>query len=113
MNDEHPSALIVHRSSLNMRRYLPATLCLLLAVGSALSGYAVISQSQTQTRGLDLGRPVTLYGINVDLLGSPDRDSQLTALKETGFGWVRQTFDWRNMDWAAAEALAPPRASPR
>ena len=93
-----------------MRRYLPATLCLLLAVGSALSGYAVISQTQTRSRGLDLGaplnRPVNLYGINVDLLRSPDRDSQLTALKETGFGWVRQTFDWRNMDWAAAEALA-------
>ncbi len=93
-----------------MPRYLPSLLCLSLFVLSVSAGYAFFSRSQAQTRGLDLGaplnRPFNLYGLNVELLESPDRDEQLAALKESGFGWIRQRFDWQKTDWAQADSLA-------
>ncbi|HLF03197.1 MAG TPA: hypothetical protein VI547_14535 [Anaerolineales bacterium] len=87
-----------------------SVVCLLFSVLCLLAGYALISQSRAQTRGLDLGaplnRPPNLYGANVDLLAEPDREFQLATLKEAGFGWVRQEFDWEATDRDQAEAMA-------
>ncbi|MBM4425416.1 MAG: hypothetical protein FJ030_18900 [Chloroflexi bacterium] len=93
-----------------VRRFAPAILCFLILIASLLSGYAVVAQAQAQTRGLDLGAPINrpnnLYGVNVHLLEADNRDAQLAALKESGFGWVRQKFDWQNTDWVEADAVA-------
>lgn len=82
--------------------------CLLLTAFGLLSLYALVSQSRTQTRGLDLGAPLnrsTIYGLNIDLLGADKSAETLDAIQRAGFKWVRQEFDWRKTDWAAADQL--------
>jgi O-antigen ligase len=93
-----------------LRRYLSSALCLLLAGSGLLGAFALRSQQQVRTRGLDLGtplnRPNNLYGTNIQLLDDPDPAARLSTLKGYGFGWVRQTFDWEEIDWAQADSLA-------
>lgn len=93
----------------NGAAWLRPVACLLVAVACALAAYALYTQQQTQTRGLNLGaplnRPLNLYGLNIHLLGTPDAAQQLANLRKQGFGWVRQSFDWQATDPAQADAL--------
>ncbi|MEK7325715.1 MAG: hypothetical protein AAB217_10720, partial [Chloroflexota bacterium] len=76
-------------------------LCLLAAA-------ALVSQAQTQTRGLDLGAPLNrprIYGLNVDLLNANDQAKQLEAAQQNGFAWIRQPFNYQTNDWAASDQL--------
>ncbi|MEK7786119.1 MAG: hypothetical protein AAB658_11970, partial [Chloroflexota bacterium] len=76
-------------------------LCLLAAA-------ALVSQAQTQTRGLDLGAPLNrprIYGLNVDLLNANDQAKQLEAAQQNGFAWIRQSFNYQTNDWAASDRL--------
>ncbi len=83
--------------------------CLLLIALSLLGAAALQTQAAAQRRGLNLGsplnRPLNLYGLNVQLLGDPNRDATLSTLKDQGFGWVRQKWDWQNTDWDESDAV--------
>lgn len=93
----------------NSAAWLRPVVCLVVAVACALAAYALFTQQQTQTRGLNLGaplnRPLNLYGLNIHLVGAPNAAQQLATLRKQGFGWVRQSFDWQTTDAAQADAL--------
>lgn len=73
-----------------------------------LAAVALVSQAQTQARGLDLGSPLNrpgVYGLNVNLLHADDQAQQLEAAQQNGFAWVRQPFSYQMDDWAASDQL--------
>jgi len=60
------------------------------------------------------GASLPFAGVTVQLAGRlpANTEARLAALRQAGFGWVRQTFDWRKLepapgrfDWAEADAL--------
>ncbi|MEK7278797.1 MAG: hypothetical protein AAB427_15710, partial [Chloroflexota bacterium] len=88
-----------------MKRPLFFSLFLFL---TATAATALFLQSRAQTRGLDLGAPVNrpvIYGINIDLLRSADTNPALEEIKQAGFVWVRQSFDWEKNNWKDDDAL--------
>ncbi|MEK7807705.1 MAG: hypothetical protein AAB571_01420, partial [Chloroflexota bacterium] len=75
---------------------------LILLVLCGFASAAVINNTNVQTRGLDLGSPLNrpdLYGINVDLR------TDLKTIRDSGFKWIRVSFDLDQIDRAATDAF--------
>ncbi|MDP7544306.1 MAG: O-antigen ligase family protein [Anaerolineales bacterium] len=99
-----------------MRRIL-TILCALATLATLLGATALLAQHRQRSRGQPSGlppasltpRPANLYGVNIALLSTapPSRDTALENAAAGGFGWVRQTFPWRehDFDWDATDAL--------
>lgn len=89
-----------------MRRILFFSVVLGLCL---LAAAALVSQAQTQARGLDLGSPLNrpgIYGLNVGPFGNAgDQAEQLEAVQQNGFTWIRQSFNYQTNDWAASDRL--------
>lgn len=101
-----------------LRLFLLYTLACFWILAAGLAGRA------TQEAGFGLDRVLPrmdapgasppFAGVTVQLAGrSPANiEARLTALRQAGFGWARQTFDWRKLepargqfDWTEADAL--------
>ena len=99
-----------------MRRIL-TILCALALVATLLSAAALLAQHHQRSRGQPFElptagltpRPANLYGVNIALLSTEpsSRDAALEIAAINGFGWVRQTFQWREygFDWEATDEL--------
>jgi O-antigen ligase len=83
--------------------------CLLLIAACLLGAAALQSQTSVLQRGVDLGsplnRPQNIYGINIHLLEEDDPSQTLRSLKDAGYGWVRQEWDWQNTDWDRTDTV--------
>ncbi len=99
-----------------MRRIL-TSLCALALVATLLGAAALLAQQHQRSRGQPFElptagltpRPANLYGVNIALLSTEpsSRDAALEIAAINGFGWVRQTFQWREygFDWEATDEL--------
>ncbi len=99
-----------------MRRIL-TILCTLVLLVSLLGMAALLAQHRQRSRGQPSGlppasltpRPANLYGVNIELLSTTParRDTALDMAATSGFGWVRQTFQWseNGFNWNAADEL--------
>jgi len=99
-----------------MRRIL-TILCALAVLATLLGAAALLAQHRQRNRGQPsrlppaglTPRPANLYGVNIALLSTapPSRDTALENAAAGGFGWVRQTFSWRDhdFDWEASDGL--------
>src|SRR5690242_20698875 len=79
----------------------------LLLVGGVATAIANTAQRRVLLRGwtdpattADLPAHIPLAGVNVELTqyDSATLDSELTKIAAAGFVWVRQTFDWQDIE---------------
>ena len=99
-----------------MRRIL-TMLCALVLLSTLLGAAALLAQHRQRIRGQPSElppaslnpRPANLYGVNVALFSKAptSRDEALALTATSGFGWVRQTFQWREhgFDWKATDDI--------
>lgn len=103
------------------RRWVLWWLCIILALGSAVGGWATSETRSDDLRGWvdatttqDLPQKLPLAGVNVELTQyAPDQlASELTRIAAAGFTWVRQPFLWSDIEpvqgefaWSAYDAL--------
>jgi len=97
----------------NKQRIGLSILCFALAVASLLGAGAVFSQRLVRMHGTLNGLPPQslaerppILGVNVELRQYDDDEEleeNLSLISDTGFVWVRQVFDWSEIEDASGE----------
>ncbi|MBX3065784.1 MAG: O-antigen ligase family protein [Anaerolineae bacterium] len=91
-----------------MKTLLSLLLCLLLLIGGIATATGAAYRRYVESRGwsdpttdADLPYRVPLAGVNIEMRRYADDDQlaeQLTKIASLGFVWLRQTFDWSQIE---------------